>query len=284
MNKMKRKLRSQTGASLTFALLLFLVCAVVGSVVLTAGTAAAGRMSKIAEMDQRYYSVTSAADFLIQELSDKKVTIVRTKKVTESTTTTYTVSVDEETGKTTTIEGDTTEPSVSDPEYTTTLNGKAIDSTTASNMSFLTERAFKHLFGGIENNTEAAWACSYKKGKGETKPEDFSMVLNITSGTALDSMKVIIYYYELKKDGTLILSLRDDTQGTNDHYSLKLTMKPKYREWSNTIPPESLPEEIQDLDENNQYIVKRSTTKTESKTSEISWTLSGISVIRAGES
>lgn len=74
MNRLKKKIRSQTGASLTFALLLFLVCAVVGSVVLTAGTAAAGRMSKISEMDQRYYSVNSAAKLLIDLFqTDEKI-------------------------------------------------------------------------------------------------------------------------------------------------------------------------------------------------------------------
>ena len=53
----KEKLTSNKGASITYALLLFLVCAVVASIVLTAGTAASGRMSKISEMEQRYYSV-----------------------------------------------------------------------------------------------------------------------------------------------------------------------------------------------------------------------------------
>lgn len=66
MRTIKNKLNSERGASLTFALLLFLVCAVVGSAVLVAGTAASGRMSRIAEMDQRYYSVNSAARLLIE--------------------------------------------------------------------------------------------------------------------------------------------------------------------------------------------------------------------------
>lgn len=73
MRTLKRKLNSQRGASLTFALLLFLVCAVVGSAVLVAGTAAAGRMSKIAEMDQRYYSVNSAARLLIELLEKDEI-------------------------------------------------------------------------------------------------------------------------------------------------------------------------------------------------------------------
>ena len=61
---MSAKIRSNRGASLIFALLLFLVCTVIGSVVLAAGTASAGRMSKLGESDQRYYSVTSAAQLL----------------------------------------------------------------------------------------------------------------------------------------------------------------------------------------------------------------------------
>lgn len=64
MNAIGRKLQSRRGASITFALLIFLVCAVVSSVVVVAGTAAAGRMSNLAESDQRYYAVTSAAGLL----------------------------------------------------------------------------------------------------------------------------------------------------------------------------------------------------------------------------
>ena len=53
MSILKKKVASRRGASITFALLLFLVCAVVSSVVIVAGTAAAGRISRMAEMDQR---------------------------------------------------------------------------------------------------------------------------------------------------------------------------------------------------------------------------------------
>ena len=70
MKRAAEKLKSSRGASLMMALLLFLVCAVVGSAVLTAGTAASGRMAKIAESDQRYYSVNSAANLLIDLLQD----------------------------------------------------------------------------------------------------------------------------------------------------------------------------------------------------------------------
>ena len=79
MQAIKNKISSQRGASLTFALLIFLVCAVVGSVVLTAGTAASGRMSKVTEMDQRYYSVNSAARLLTDTIKDKSVVVIETK-------------------------------------------------------------------------------------------------------------------------------------------------------------------------------------------------------------
>ena len=83
MQKLKQKLKSQNGASITFALLLFLVCAVVGSVVLTAGTAAAGRMSELAKMDQRYYSVTSAAQLLRDTIDGEKVVLEQINTYTQ---------------------------------------------------------------------------------------------------------------------------------------------------------------------------------------------------------
>ena len=85
MNTIKQKLRSRTGASITFALLLFLVCAILCSVILAASTSAAGRMSRIAETDQRYYGVTAAAELLTDLIDGKTVSIV---EVTETQYTT----------------------------------------------------------------------------------------------------------------------------------------------------------------------------------------------------
>ena len=81
LHKLKQKLKSQIGASITFALLLFLVCAVVGSAVLVAGTAAAGRMSKVAEMDQRYYAVNSAAKLLVDLMERDEIRYQRKESV-----------------------------------------------------------------------------------------------------------------------------------------------------------------------------------------------------------
>ena len=68
MNRIRKKLASDRGASITFALLLFLVCAVVSSIVIVAATTASGRMSKLADMDQRYFAVNSAAQLLVDTL------------------------------------------------------------------------------------------------------------------------------------------------------------------------------------------------------------------------
>ena len=63
-----QKLKSKSGASLSIAMLVFLVCAVLGVVCVAAATASAGRLSKLAENDRRYYAVASAAELLAGEL------------------------------------------------------------------------------------------------------------------------------------------------------------------------------------------------------------------------
>ena len=75
MKAIKNKLQSKRGASITFALLLFLVCAVISGVVIVAATTAAGRMSQQDEMDERYYAVTAAAKRLNDIFDGKKVTV-----------------------------------------------------------------------------------------------------------------------------------------------------------------------------------------------------------------
>lgn len=96
MQAIKNKIRSRRGASLTFALLLFLVCAVVGSVVLVAGMAASRRLIQIAEMDQRYYSVNSAARLLIDLMGENHEIRTEKKTVGSETKTIYYIDGTEE--------------------------------------------------------------------------------------------------------------------------------------------------------------------------------------------
>ena len=94
MNVIKKKLNSKRGASITYALMIFLVCAVIGSAVLVAGTTAAGRMSEVPKSDQRYYAVTSAARLLIDRIENDHQPII-IKQVVSGTTTTTTKLCDE---------------------------------------------------------------------------------------------------------------------------------------------------------------------------------------------
>ena len=76
--RISKKLRSSKGASLTFALLAFLVCAVISAVLLASASAASGRLSGLAESDQRYYAVTSAAQLFCDTLEEQTFSIERT--------------------------------------------------------------------------------------------------------------------------------------------------------------------------------------------------------------
>lgn len=68
-----RKLKDNSGASILLALLFFLLCALAGSVVLAAGSAAAGRMKDVNAKEQAYFSVTSAAELLKEEIEGKSI-------------------------------------------------------------------------------------------------------------------------------------------------------------------------------------------------------------------
>ena len=68
LKRLVHKARSQRGASMSMALMLFLVVTVVASVALTAATATSGRYSQLADMDRSYYNVTSAAKLFWDEL------------------------------------------------------------------------------------------------------------------------------------------------------------------------------------------------------------------------
>lgn len=69
--KIRNKIRSESGASLAAALLFFIVCAVVGSIIIAAAMSSAGRMSGITSVDNQRYALESARS-LIEEtmLSD----------------------------------------------------------------------------------------------------------------------------------------------------------------------------------------------------------------------
>ena len=86
--RLARKIKSDKGVSILFALFAFLVCATVGSVVLAAGSSSAGRISQIADVDQRYYSAMSAAKLIRDSIDGQVIVFTRTKEEWVRTTTT----------------------------------------------------------------------------------------------------------------------------------------------------------------------------------------------------
>lgn len=81
LDRVRKKLISDDGASLMLALLFFLVCAVGGAVILASATASAGRVSSLKDVDrqQEEYAVDSAAALLKSELEKDSVYIKVTR-------------------------------------------------------------------------------------------------------------------------------------------------------------------------------------------------------------
>ena len=74
---LSKKLKSNEGASLMVALLFFVVCAAIGSIILTAATATSGRMKGVKTDNQSYYALMSAAKVFEDEWSTGGVTLYR---------------------------------------------------------------------------------------------------------------------------------------------------------------------------------------------------------------
>ena len=69
MKRVRGKLHSRTGASMLIALLFLLVAMAVGTVVLTAASANAGRVERNREEQQNYLAVASAVDLVREDIS-----------------------------------------------------------------------------------------------------------------------------------------------------------------------------------------------------------------------
>ena len=281
MRKLNSKLRSQTGASITISLLLFLICAVVGSVVLAAGTTAGGRFSKLSEMDQRYYSVSSAAELLGQELDGQKVTIVRTAKNTKTETTQYTIDTSDGVNTVTAGKPDSSNKydfstivfensDKANPSFSSVDEGKDEDykdvegfQNLKTGLSFLTACALNLLFGGNPCNTVAAMDYVVEHEQGKT---DFTL----THGTTGKEYLNIKGKYEIRSDGTLIFTMQNDNG--SDPYIMRLTMNAVVKESEET----SSDSDSETTDIGAGFTETVTTTTTSIKTTEITWTYGGI--------
>ena len=280
-----KKLKFESGASLSMALLLFLVCAVVGAVVLTAGTAAAGRLSRLSEMDQRYYSVTSAAELIAGKLTGETVTVVRTRQYSEEITKEYEVTLDAEGAESVTLSSTDTERTA---VYTTAVNGSpySTDVTVTTdgssypasgvgsdvilpNTSFLTARALKLMFGDAACNTDAAMDYSFASGHSESAVP--FTIEHTSSQVSVDGLGVK-GSCKMKSDGTLVIRLSDNA--AKDNYVLVVTLRPSFSENVKTTSGGSDSPTVTPSASGYTELVRKIETVT--KTSSVTWTVGSI--------
>ena len=256
------KLRQSTGASISFALLIFLVCAVVCSVVLTAATTASGRMSKTAEYDQRYYSVTSAAE-LLKDLMSGNASIVQVQTGTATTTytdgtpgtpvhnddTVLTTYLVEDTAPASITETDLTESNKIDPESLSTVQTKSI-------------------------KNDAAWRCF-------SGTAALSRTLNLTSAAGTsegqDSPLDVTITEDMDENGNITFTLKN-TNG--DSYTLSLKFLCSKNVTTGTSSEEGSPEQISEAEDGTvTYTI--TTTETVTQITTYKWELAEMKTISA---
>ena len=292
-----KKLASESGASLSFALLLFLVCATVGGVVLAAGTIASGRFSELVKMDQRYYSVTSAAQLLESELTKADpVKINRMKVLKERVTTTETLDSEGYVINTETK----TDYSV---YYKTTINSNTVElgnpdnwmpdlpsdnySSVPTPNSLLTKIATKLMFPDEKCNTDDSLENTFEKGFKTislTTPTPTPIPVNMEhttitldsgtdTNTVIDPNKLVIGGKAVfKENETLVINLqngKEDGGDVKNKYVINLVLEPEIQDGGASVYSEM--EDTSPGLQGNTYITQEITTTTTSIDSEISW-------------
>lgn len=213
--KIGRKLRSSCGSSILFALLLLLVCTVIGSVVLTAGTAAAGRLAETAEMDQRFYAVQSAAQLFKEKFDGQTVEIVRTKTTTEEE---YNSLVTDESGNVSSSPEGSADP-VCDYDLKWGNN-----SFVGMGQSILRDAAIELLIGS-DLSPEKAFTAEYPAfsspaNNSNTIVKTFEIIPSVSSGDSISAPLEVTVQSTLRADGTLEFIFT--SPGESDKYSSKL--------------------------------------------------------------
>lgn len=217
-----KKLESERGASLMVALLLFLVCTIVASIVLVAGTASAGRLSQLREADQRYYSVTSAAE-LIRDKFPQTAVITRTHSYTQLVTTEFSADPDSPLSN----EGEPGSPSVKDSTYSEATveafnksNQKVVDTSSTMGKSWVESIVSWYNSDKKGNWDKALFEAADSGGLTLITP----LTLNVKDNESLD-VKV---EPTLRSDGSIILKLYNASG--DDKYYLTMVLSAEVQE------------------------------------------------------
>ena len=274
--RLKQKIRSRSGASIAIALLLFLVCAAVGAVVLTAGTAAAGHASQQEEMDRRYYSVLSAAELVRDQLDGKTYIIERIETVTDSKAGTYKDGEIQWGPSSSTTDYDDTNCKFSKDKEGKIVEDKDVDRPD----SLLSEAVYQYVYG-----EESKYAIEgYKSNIGydaspcNKKDNLVTMTLPPPSGSKALPVKMTV---DLKPDGSLLITLVNlkedgDPAPAGSAFKMELTMNAAFSDNSDAPSVHSSSSSKSDGD-----TITITTETVTTKTSKISWTAGPVRVVSA---
>ena len=223
-----KKIKSNKGASIFFALFVFLVCATVGSIVLASGTAAAGRISKISETDERYYSVMSAVSLLRNQIDGQAFELVRTKTVETTREYTITKAAEDGTGATRTLDEESTEVEETyTAEFTQTAAAAGNYGSSGKiekGSSVIGDLTWDLLLGNAKTDEEK-WEESYPAVSGMLNE---SYILQCSSGETPEENKeqeflsVDVVMSMNADDGTLCLTVSSPAGETKGKYTVKM--------------------------------------------------------------
>lgn len=264
------KLKSDKGVSILLALFLFLVCAAVGSVVLTAGTAAAGRRARIEATDQKYYGVISAAELFRDKITGVSVTMERKKTETYSTTfqlvKTNGISSRQDAGQKT----------ASVFTYTNSLNDIPFDSVD------LLQKVVQKLVKDYDTETPANYGYDSPI-KRYTEETEWSFTLvhdpdRIPEGVSADDLKVDVLLV-IEENGDLTFTFSSGSE--QERYAVKEKYRLRFEETvenkSVDGPPSIMPKNGSDTEYTEQY----DTTVTTVKTGTFCWEYQGVETVVA---
>ena len=268
MNAIKNRIRSRKGASITFALLIFLVCAVISGVVIVAATVSSGRLDRIAETDQRYYAVTSAAELLKDALDGKTV-------IVETVETSMVTKASDGTEKPDTRTYAKASNMYFDAEKSTST--KLEDAMSVANLSVLgdaafvvADAAFEHM-PGVEMSAVTDHVIDGVK---TSTPRDLTLTANTGDSDANSALAVDVRE-EAASNGILTFYIKQaDARDASKAYTLKMSFKADVRTNVDMQTTVGAPTNVA----NGGTVLTYETVETTKRTTETTmrWTLTGI--------
>ena len=275
IKSVSKKLKSNSGASLSIALLLFLVCTVLGSIILKSGTAASGRVADMARADARYYSVTSAADYLADAITtvhtdsaDEKRTVVITRTAVTSSTETSSYSGES---------WGTPSRSAADTTYSSPVIKDSSSTGAGTAETILTKAVQDIFFGGSIVDAQACWSMdkpSIKKADGSEGSREYKFSLQFSGAGDADEALTVYVTETIRHNGDISLTVSDTKDPSAEGYRVQmvfvLTSKLSSGSTSRTSSSTSGSAEEGNL------VLRETTRTTETKTTSCYWTLAEI--------